>query len=73
MKIEKVLEVWSDAQIESMARKLCTIRGIDPEETIGVRRDSYEAPVLMKNWRKAKLEVVNHLELTLAITSVPGR
>ena len=62
-------------QLEAAARKLCEIRGIDPDEVFGkrFRIDKSENPEVVSVlwWENLAVEIRAHLEIQEAIQSVP--
>ena len=65
--------------IEAMARELCSIRGLDPDEQVqqcsrpsddGFASDVY---LLCPRWRNIAIEVKRHLEVSDAVYNVMKR
>ena len=65
----------SEEQIERAARKLCELRGIDPDALVSHEADpspgGFLPDILLYSpaWTRAKREVVNHWLLTEALNA----
>lgn len=60
----------NESKLEKAARKLCELRGINPDATSELIQNENGNPVIRPVWKAAEREIKAHLQVRIAVDSV---